>query len=306
MFTNNIFVDFNDVKGLDLTTARANISFPTEVEKVQSATSNKILNKSILFNVTNGDHIPIGFVSDKRKIVPYGELMDLVTNELSNIMPFKLIESNIADRYSSVSQRYLFDYYIENPDGQKLAPMLIVNYSYIGLPLSLKLGTFRYVCSNGAMVKVHDFDKISVNMHDLNSLYIQNLGNIIRRGLDNIDKISDVYAKLASEDWNSYVLKFFNDPDVTVSFKKALVDFLTLNRNLFVTTKDTVKNDTFTTLTLKGDSFIDANGNEIYSIVSNRSAWDFYNDCTDVSSHSSSSISMRKRNDISVSNIFAA
>ena len=306
MFNNNIFVDFDDAKGLDLATARADISFPTEVEKVQSATSNKILNKSILFNVTNGEHTPIGFVSDKRKIVPYGELMDLVTNELSNIMPFKLIESNIADRYSSVSQRYLFDHYIENPDGQKLAPMLIVNYSYIGLPLSLKLGTFRYVCSNGAMIKVHDFDKITVSMHDLNSLYVQNLGNIIRRGLDNIDNISDVYAKLASEDWSPYVLKFFNDSNVTVSFKKAIVDYLVMNRNLFVTTKDTVKNGTFTALTLKGDSLIDANSNEIYSLVSGRSAWDFYNDCTDVSSHSSSSISMRKRNDMSVSNIFSA
>ena len=306
MFNTNVFVDFNDVKGLDLDVAKADIGFPTEVEKVQSASSNKILNKSILFNTSNGDHIPIGFVSDKRKIVPYSDLMDIVTNELSTIMPFKLIESNIADRYSSVSQRYLFDYYIQNPDGQKLAPMLIVNYSYIGVPLSLKLGTFRYVCANGAMVKVHDFDKITVNMHDLNSLYIQNLGNIIRRGLDNIDKISDVYARLASEDWASYLLKFFNDTTVTVSFKKAIVDYLMLNKNLFVSTKDTVKNDIFTTLKMSGSDLVDENGNTIYSLVSNRSAWDFYNDCTDISSHSSSSISMRKRNDISVSNIFAA
>ena len=140
--------------GLDLDTVKKEVSFPTEVEKVQSVSSGKILNKSVLFNTSNGGRQPIGFISDKRKIVPYGELMDLVTNELSQITGFKLIESNIADRYSTVSQRYLFDHYIENPDGQKLAPMLIVNYSYIGLPLSLKLGTFRYICSNGAMVKV--------------------------------------------------------------------------------------------------------------------------------------------------------
>lgn len=306
MFNKNVYIDFNDVKGLDLDTVKTEISFPTEVEKVQSVVSGKILNKSVLFNASNGDHQPIGFISDKRKIIPYADLMDLVTGELSQIMNFKLIESNIADRYSTVSQRYLFDHYIENPDGYKLAPMLIVNYSYIGLPLSLKLGTFRYVCSNGAMVKVQDFDRITVTMHDLDSLYIKNLGNIIRRGLDNIDKVSDVYARLESEDWTSYLLKLFNSTDVTVGFKKSIVDFLTMNRDMFAVTKDTIKNDTFTTLTLSGNDLVGIDGKAVYTLASSKSAWDLYNDCTDVSSHSSPSISMRRRNDMSVSDIFAA
>lgn len=306
MFKKHVFVDFDDVAGLDLQAARNEISFPTEVEKVQSVVSNKILSKSVLFNVANGDRQPIGLISDKRKIIPYGDLMDLVTGELADIMEFKLIESNIADRYSTVSQRYLFNHYIDNPDGEKLAPMLVVNYSYVGLPLSLKLGTFRYVCSNGAMVKVQDFDKISVTMHDLDSLYVKNLGNVIRRGLDNIDKVSVTYARLAGEDWRPYLVRLLNDTETTVAFKKAVIDYLTMNREVFCLTKDTVKNDTFTTLKCVGQDLIDSTGKAVYSLAVSKSAWNFYNDCTDVSSHSSSSISMRRRNDASVSDLFVA
>lgn len=310
MFNKNVYVDFADVTGLDEQTVRNEISFPIEVEKVQSAVSNKVLNKSVLFNLNGGpnknDRVPIGFVSDRRKIIPYGDMMDMITTELSGITNYKIIESNIADKSFNVTQRYLLDHSIHNPDGQLLAPMLIVNYSYTGLPLSLELGTFRYVCSNGAVIKIDELEKISVRMHDLDSLYVQNLGNIIRRGLDNIDKISDVYAKLACEDWTPYLIKLLNSQDVTVAFKKSVMEYLIMNREASLMVKETVKNDTFLDLSLNGSSLVDSAGTEIYYIGSKKSAWNFYNDCTDISTHSSPSVSMRTRNDLSVSEIFVA
>jgi len=310
MFKNNVYVNYDDVVGLDINEVRNEISFPVEVEKVQSAVSNKTLNKSVLFNLNGGpnknDRMPIGFVSDRRKIIPYGEMMDIITNELSNIVPFKIIESNIADRSFNVSQRYLLDHSIDNPDGQQLAPMLIVNYSYIGLPLSLSLGTFRYICSNGAVIKIEDFERISVRMHDLDSLYVKNIGNIIRRGLDNIDRVSDVYVKLASEDWTTYLVRLLNSTNVTVAFKKSVMEYLIMNREVFSVAKSTVKNDTFTTLSLRGQDLVNENGEVVYLLDTTKSAWQFYNDCTDISTHSSSSISMRTRNDASVSELFIA
>lgn len=309
MFNKKVYVNYDDVTGIDLQTARSDISFPIEMEKVQSVNSSKILNKSVLFNIQGGpnknDRVPIGFVSDRRKIIPYGDMMDIITDELSNIVKFKLIESNIANKSYNVTQRYLLDHSIDNPDGQQLASMLIVNYSYIGLPLSLELGTFRYVCANGAVVKIEDFEKISIKMHDLNSLYIKNIGNVIRRGLDSITRVSDVYAKLASEDWTSYLIKLMNDRDTTVAFKKSVVDYLIMNKEMYPMTKNTIKNDVFTTLSLLGSNLVDEDGESIYSLNATKSAWQFYNDCTDVSTHSSPSVSMRTRNDLSVSHLFA-
>lgn len=307
MLERKVYVDYNDVKGMDLAEARKEISFPTQIEKVQSVDSNKILNKSILFNVEGGNRFPIGFVSDRRKIIPYGDLMDIVTKELDNIIDYKLIETSVSNKAYNFTQRYLLNHEINNPDGLKLAPMLIVNYSYTSLPMSLELGTFRYVCSNGAMVKVKDFDKISIRMHDLNTLYVQNIGNLIRRGIDNIDKVSDVYAKLATEDWKKYLVQLMRSPYVSVGFKKAMADYLTLNRDMYLIPQVTIKNDTFMNLKFDGNTdLVDADGNIIYSVQAQKSAWDFYNDCTDVSSHTSPSIALRRKNDLSISTVFAA
>lgn len=312
MIKRNVFVDYNDVTGLDLSNAKQEISFPIEVEKVQSVVSNKILSKSVLFNLNGGvnknERTPIGFISDKRKIQPYGELMDIVTNELSKITNFKLIENNISTKSYNVSQRYLIDQKITNPDGFELAPMIMVNYSYVGLPIALELGTFRYTCSNGAFVKVQDFERISIKMHDLNSLYIQNIGNLIKRGLDNINKISNRYNELASENWETYLEAMLSNPRVSVAFKKSIADYLHGTGEMLLRTTDTVKNDTFLSLHYDKNSncFINRYNEPIYQIMNQKSAWNFYNDCTDLSSHTSPSIALRKNNDLNISEIFRA
>lgn len=312
MFNKNTFVNYDDVTGLDLNTVNKEISFPIEVEKVQSVVSNKILSKSVLFNLNGGvnknERTPIGFISDKRKIQPYGELMDIVTSELSKITNFKLIENNISSKSCNVYQRYLIDQKITNPDGLELAPMLMVNYSYVGLPIALELGTFRYICSNGAYVKVQDFERIAIKMHDLNSLYIQNIGNLIKRGLDNINKISNRYNELASENWDKYLENILSNQRVSVAFKKSIAEYLHAKGEMLLRATDTVKNDTFLSLRYDKNTncLIDRNREPIYQVMSSKSAWEFYNDCTDLSSHTSPSVALRKNNDLNISEIFRA
>lgn len=303
-------LDFDNMVGLDLNQVRTEVSFPVEVEKVQSVVSGQVLSKSILFNTAGGpnndERIPIGFISDRRKIIPYGEMMDLIVDQLSTIVPFKLIESKISHRTMSVSQRYVLDHAVMNPDGEQLSTMLIVNYSYIGLPLSFELGTYRYVCANGAVVGFKDFEKMSIRMHDLNSLHADNIGNCMKRGLDEMDRISDSYADLAAKAWDSYLVNLFRDTTVPVAFKKDIVDYLSFNRDLYLIQKKTIKNDTFLSLKMNQQhtELVSEAGESIFMIPNSRSAWDFYNDCTNVSTHMSPSVSLRHRNDLSISMLF--
>ena len=303
-------LNFSQIDGLDLTTVRKEISFPIEIEKVQSATSGQVLSKSIVFNTAGGpnsnERIPIGFISDRRKIVPYGDMMDLVVNQLQPIVPFKLIESKVSSKSMSVSQRYVLDCSVTNPDGEELSTMLIANYSYLCLPLFFELGTYRYVCSNGAVVGFKEFEKMSVRMHDLNSLYVDSIGNGIRRGLDEMKKISDSYARLASESWIKYLVSMFNDVAVPVAFKKDIADYLISNRYMCSIRNKTIKNDTFLSLKCGSSNADLVSGDDtVYLLLdTNRSAWHFYNDCTDISTHMSPSVSLRRRNDLSISSVF--
>ena len=312
MLEKKVYIDYDDVVEIPLAAARAEMSFPVSVEKVQSVVSGKILNKSVLFNEAGGpsknEKVPIGFVSDRRKIINYGDLMDMVVKEVSNVVPCKLIESNISNRNFNVSQRYLLDSKITTPDGTNLSPMLLVNYSYTGVPVSFEIGTFRYVCSNGAVVKVKDLDHMVIKMHDLDSLYVNSIGNVVRRGLDNVAKISDRYISLAKEDWKQYLENLFASPMVSVAFKKKIVEFLIWNGFLILQTDITVKNDTFLMLRYDSaqNSFVDKSGSVVYYVSRDKSAWDFYNDCTDLSSHTSPSVALRRNNDNNISQIFVA
>ena len=306
-------LSFNTVKALNLQSARSALYFPIEREKLMATDSGKIVSKSVIFHTVSNDdgsneRQVLGYIPEKRKIIPYTDMMDWIVSELSNLgTEYKLIESGITGRECRLDQRYVFDVDIDNPDGEALIPMMMVTGSYIGLPLAVEMGTYRLVCENGAMVKIKEFGKARITANDVESLRRQNIREVVARSLNSMDVISTRYKEMASEDWTGALIRTLSSPIPSVSFKKSIVEHLESHKDMYKVVSETIKNEGF--LGLKAgatpDEIVDRDNRTIFKINNQKSEYDFYNDMTYVSTHFSASKALQRNNDFAISQLLA-
>lgn len=304
---------FEDFKGITLEQAKANVSFPTYQEGILTDETGTKIRKSAIFRTDCGEQQNerrlLGEISGARKTVPYAQITEWINETLAKTgIEYKILDSVVHGVSNSMEQRYLFDMDLNNPDSYHLSPMLIVKSSYVESPLSLELGTFRFICSNGAVVSTDYYEKKTFTAKKLEDFGSLSVDDHIRRGLDRIVAISNRYQELANEDWKTYLSQLLTSYEVNVEFKKNLVKYLNQTEgSLNILTSATLKNEDFLAAQLKDGVFV-ANNREILSISEGweKSAWELYNDTTYLASHQSSSIRIRDRDYRSISNIFAA
>lgn len=306
-------VSYEDFKGITKDEAKGNVSFSFELEKAISDVTGLGVNRKAVFRTDGGDSgdqkILLGLVPEDRPVVSYGEVTDWVCDELDRTgVDYKILDSRIFGKNQSMQQRYLLDASIGNPDGYNLSPMLVVNSSYTGAPLTLEMGTYRFVCSNGAIVGGTTFERTKISSRRLKDFGNLTVGDVIHRGLTRVAALADWYTELDQRDWQSYYLNFLNSEKVDVEFKKALTKYLFSEGTTSPLTERNLKNEDFFSAYLKGDTIYCDDKEPVIQIVTakTKSAWDLYNDATYLASHETSTLLIRNRVDHQIYNIFAA
>lgn len=298
-------MSFQNVIGLDVNQVKRDLSFSVNLEKVLTEQDDRISKNAVTRFTSEGKKV-LGLVSPKRQIIPYSEMMDWVVGELDHVgVDYKLKESTLVKKSDDLFQQYLFNSPITNPDGLEISPMIILKGSHVSVPMKLDIGTYRFVCSNGALVG-NTIKSISLKANDLDGLMRRSLRDEIAAGIDSMRKVSARYTELAGEDMIEYMMKLFNSPFVPVALKKSMMDFWSADGTLSLTTSKAVKNEDFVTLRLDGDILRNQDNENIFEISNKKSAWHLYNDTTDVATHTSRNELSRNHFYNVISTVFAA
>ena len=306
-------ISFEDFKGITKQEAKSNVSYSIELEKAVSDVTGVGVNKKAVFRTDAGDDgntkLLLGLVPESRNIIPYSEVTDWICNELDTAkVEYKILDSTVYGKRYGMQQRYLLEGAISNPDGYNLSPMLIVNSSYVGVPVALEMGTYRFICSNGAVVGGNVFERTKISARQLNDFGKLTVGDVIHRGLTRIVALTERYQELADEDYSSYLGAFLNCSDVDVEFKKNLIKYLYNTMFASPLTDRTLKNEDFIHSYIRDGKIYDGDSTPIIEIDTNKtkSAWELYNDATYLASHESSTIHIQNRMNHQISKVFAA
>jgi hypothetical protein len=298
-------MSFDNFVGLDVNQVKRDLSFSVNLESVLTEQDDRISKNAVTRFTPEGKKI-LGLVSPKRKIIPYSEMMDWVVGEMDNLgVNYKLKESTLVSKSDNLFQQYLFDSPITNPDGLDISPMVILKGSHVSVPLKIDIGTYRFVCSNGALVG-NTIKSISLKANDLDGLMRRSLRDEISAGIDSMTRISARYQELASENMMEYMMKIFNSPFVPVALKKSMMDFWAGDGTIVPLTQRTIKNNDFLAFKLDSDAILDLEGNPVLEVVNEKSAWNLYNDTTDVATHTSRNELTRNHFYNVISTVFAA
>jgi len=222
---------YASVPALDLAVERQKLDFPVFRENQLSETHQFVsgFNRISVPDPNNkGKTLPIGEVPQTRPYLPYGETMDWIIKEFEEIdIPFKLRTSLVDRKNFNLYQEYLFDQAVTPPDGEGISPMVIVHGSYIkGSPLAMYLGTYRFVCSNGAIVSTSDKTHLSVNTHNWGNIQNKGFHDDFKAALDHYQDVSAFYAKLNNIPLSDTVEGIFKPKLIPFCMRKKVIGWL--------------------------------------------------------------------------------
>ncbi|MDR1147607.1 MAG: DUF945 domain-containing protein [Spirochaetaceae bacterium] len=282
-------IAYADVPGLDLAAERKIIDFPVSRETQFSETRQFVSGFSRISvpdPSSAGKFIPVGEVPVTRPHLPYGETMDWIVKEFEEIgIPFKLRVSAIDRRNFNLYQEYIFDQAVAPPDGEGISPMVLVHGSYVkGSPLVLYLGTYRFVCSNGAIVSAGGKTHLSVNTRNWGNLQSQGFHDDFRAALDHYSDVGAFYARLNDVPFSETAEEIFKPKLIPFCMRKKVIGQLeedgAVSLNIESDNQDgerykSIKEEDFST-----PGLIAVNGDI--------STWDVYNRFTSIGSRLSS------------------
>jgi hypothetical protein len=221
-------VSYADIPGLDLAEERKKIDFPVTREPQLSETY-QFVSGFTRISVPNPNNVgrtmPIGEVPVSRPYLSYGETMDWIVKEFEEIgIPFKLRTSTIGRKNFNLYQEYLFDQEVAPPDGKGISPMVIVHSSYVkGSPLSLYLGTYRFVCSNGAIISAGGKTHLSVNSRNWGSIQNRGFHDDFRYAFDHYADVSAFYARLNDAPLSETAGEIFGAKRIPFCLRKKVI-----------------------------------------------------------------------------------
>jgi hypothetical protein len=281
---------YADAPGLDLAAERKRIDFPV-IRESQLSESCQFVSGFTRISVRDpnapGKILPIGEVPVLRPYLPYGETMDWIVKEFEEIgIPFKLRASVINRKNYNLYQEYIFDQEVTPPDSEGISPMVLVHSSYVkGSPLSLYLGTYRYVCSNGAIVSVGGKTRITVNRLNWGSLRDNGFHDDFRDAFDHYADVSAFYARLSRIPLAEAADGIFKSQLIPFCLRKKVIGQLEEDGCVAVNiTSGKPEGGRFKAL--KEEDLFNAG---TLSVIGNVSAWDVYNRFTGIGSKLSSS-----------------
>jgi hypothetical protein len=283
-------VAYANVPELDLAVERKKIDFAV-IRETQLSETHQFVSGFNRIAVPDpnaaGKTLPIGEVPTSRPYIPYGETMDWIVKEFEEIsIPFKLRTSIIDRKNFNLYQEYLFDQEVVPPDGEGISPMVLVHSSYVkGSPLSLYLGTYRFICSNGAIVSAGGKTHLSVNTYNWGGIQNKGFHDDFRAAFDHYSDVSTFYARLNDTPLSETVEGIFKPKLIPFCMRKKVVGQLEED-GLATVNIVSDKPDGERAKTLKEEDFLTPG---LLSVNGDLTTWDVYNRFTDIGSKLASS-----------------
>jgi hypothetical protein len=163
--------------------------------------------------------------------------------------------------------------------------MVLVHGSYVkGSPLSLYLGTYRFICSNGAIVSTGGKTHLSVNTRNWGNLQNRGFHDDFRTALDHYSAVSTFYDRLSNTPFSEIVEGIFKPKLIPFCIRKKVIGSLEEDGVVILNTgsgkPDGEKYKAIEENDFSTPGLITVNGDV--------SAWDVYNRFTSISSRLSS------------------
>ena len=282
-------VSYADLPTVPIKDAREEIEFPIRRETAISEKGHLSTSKDVVIH-DETDEI-IGLVSKKRPNIHYTEIMDWLVDELNNLGHNYKLRESVLDKSWNFHQEYVIDADVDAPDGENISPIVFVKASYIGTPMQMEFGTFRYTCSNGAKVG-NIIDNIKVSAKEARDLMRHTIRDEIRASLNKFDLVGKQYKELSDSDWNPYLESFILSETIPIMIRKGVLEFLAETGDVNLTVDKLKSSD------------LKEMGTELYNVVSDQSAWYLYNVITQIATHKSRGASSRKSKFKAVSEFF--
>jgi hypothetical protein len=221
-------VSWADVKELDIAEAKKACSFEVRREDMFSD-ENNLQSKFKMVAVKppeENEFIRLGEVNQNRPFIRYPEAVDWVNEQLSGVgSDYKLFHAEIEQKTRALFHQYIFNNDIAAPDGHHIAPMVILRASYQGWrpAMELHLGTYRYICSNGAIMGAGGLESIRVNCHNWTELGKVGIADKFRSALDNLQDISTMYANLDKVHFSERFKEVFSAKQFSIALRKKVL-----------------------------------------------------------------------------------
>lgn len=293
-----VALDWGQIVGLDPAIVKKSVDFPVNVEEMYSKDNNLMSRRRMISieepNQAKQTILELGEVPATRPLIKHTEAMDLVISELDQVLlPYKLRRSILDDKKYSLYQEYVFDQVVDAPDGNAIAPMVIVRSRYVGgAPLDVALGTYRYVCENGALVLGDpEIQHIRVSASNWDMYSKTGFSSDIKRSLDHFTKVSVMYTALHNTALSDGYKELFSFKPLPLGFRKKLLADLEASGAVTINV-ETDKTDvtSFAKLITAEDLAPEVIDSTI-QVTGDESMWDVYNRATDRATHKMTSIS---------------
>lgn len=296
---------FENSSGLDINEVMREVSFPVVKEAVATELDHLRPSQEAVVRETDNGREILGLVSKRRKIIPYQDIMGWLLQEFDNTgVSYKLTESSLVN-HSDLFQQYIFKGEIDNPDGQEISPMLLVKASHVGMPLKIDFGSYRFICANGA-VAWYSTSSIGIKATDSENLLRYSLRERISAGLDSLKVLTKRYQELEDVSMMEYFSTFVQDPQIPANLKKSMLFHMGDKGVLEIEDTSKVKGNFLINSVNNGDSYSTEEGDPIFSVRQDQSAWQMYNDATEVSTHCTQNELTRMSYYKAISYLFAA
>jgi hypothetical protein len=236
------------VKELDISEAKKACSFEVKREDMFSE-ENNLQSKFKMVSVKMPDEnefIRLGEVNQNRPFIPYPEAVDWVNEQLQNVgQDYKLFRATVEEKTKALFHQYIFKNEITSPDGHSIAPMVVLRASYRGWrpALELWLGTYRFVCSNGAIMGAGGMESIRVNSHNWTDLGKAGIADRFINALDNLQDISAMYSNLDKVNLSDKYKELFSSKAFSIAIRKKVLAALEQEGKVEITKESDRKNE---------------------------------------------------------------
>jgi len=276
-------VTWADVKELDIAEAKKACSFEVRREDMFSD-ENNLQSKYKMVSVKMPDDeefVRLGEVSPNRPFIPYPDAVDWVNEQLSGAgSDYKLFRSMIEEKTKALYQQYIFKNEIVSPDGHSIAPLVILRASYQGWrpPMEIHLGSYRFVCDNGAIMGAGGMESIRVNCHNWTELGKQGIADRLSHALDSLQDIADMYSNLDKVQLSERFKELFSAKPFSIALRKKVLASLEKEGKVEILKESDKKKDPPLKSTLLDETDLKIeNIVSAIQVVEDVPLWDVYN-----------------------------
>ena len=276
---------FLNTRELSLPETRTQVKLPVIREDLISVENKVPSSYQMVLLESNKELKLLGEVKANRPFIRHEELMDWLLEEFDKLgMEFKLHTHQLSQGKFSLFQQYLFNYDIDTPDRQKVSPLVYVKNSFVGGSVfELHFGTFRYVCTNGAIHTEKELSHITANSGNWKSIRQNGLVGAFENAFASYENVSDFFRYLYSMPLSDKFEKLFSPGLLPIGLRKKILASLELSKDIDVNIDIPRKKAKTKSRYLKEEDLV--NIKDTVSLTGNLSVWDVYNRFTSYTSN---------------------